>query len=460
MGIPAPSKAARVTDHFDLIAIGGGSGGIAVASRAARLGARCAVIESDRLGGTCVNRGCVPKKIMWYAAAIAGSLHDASAYGFDIAWNGFDWARLRLARDAYLVRLNQIYRRNLAQAGVVLIEGAAAFVDPHTLAVGDRRCRAGHIVIATGSRPRTPDVEQAGLGITSDGFFSLPRQPRNVAIAGAGYIAVELAGLLNALGSRVTLLLRHRELLGRFDGMIRETLAEEMRNAGVHIVTGTEIVGVSHDAGGDLALHCSGHQSLAGFDGLIWAIGRRANTERLNLPAAGVRVGADGALPVDDYQNTNIPGIYAVGDVTGRAALTPVAIAAGRHLADRLFGGQPESRLDYDNIPTVIFSHPPVGSAGLSEEEAHARHGSGVKCYHSRFTPLYHGITGRNAHTAVKLVTVGEEERVVGCHIVGHGADEMLQGFAVAIRLGVTKRDFDRTVAIHPTAAEEFVLLG
>lgn len=460
MGAPAPSKAARVTDHFDLIAIGGGSGGIAVASRAARLGARCAVIESDRLGGTCVNRGCVPKKIMWYAAAIAGSIHDARAYGFDLAVDGFDWARLKLARDTYLTRLNQVYRRNLAQAGVVLIEGAASFVDAHTLAVGGRHYRAEHIVIATGGHPRTPEVEQAGLGITSDGFFGLPRQPRTVAIAGAGYIAVELACLLNALGSRVTLLLRHRELLGRFDAMIRETLAEEMRDAGVHIVPGTEIEGVAHDADGVLTLRCSGHQSLTGFDALIWAIGRRANTERLNLPAAGVRAGADGALTVDAYQNTNIPGIYAVGDVTGRAALTPVAIAAGRHLADRLYAGQPESRLDYDNIPTVIFGHPPVGSVGLSEEEAHARHGSGVKCYHSRFTPLYHGITGRNAHTAVKLVTVGEEERVVGCHIVGLGADEMLQGFAVAVRLGATKRDFDRTVAIHPTAAEEFVLLG
>jgi glutathione reductase (NADPH) len=448
-----------VTEHYDLIAIGGGSGGIAVASRAARFGARCAVIESARLGGTCVNRGCVPKKIMWYAAAVAGALDDAPAYGFAVTPAGLDWARLTQARNAYLARLNRTYLDNLDTAGVTLIEGSAAFVDARTLAVDGRRCRADHIVIATGGRPRLPDIPQAGLGITSDDFFTLTRQPRTVAIAGAGYIAVELAGLLNALGSRVTLLLRQRKLLARFDAMIGAAVAEEMQEAGVHIETETEIEGMARDGHGALTLHCSGRQSLTGFDTLIWAIGRRANTERLNLPAAGVSVADDGSLPVDNYQNTNVPGIYAVGDVTGRAALTPVAIAAGRRLADRLFGGQPDSRLDYDCIPTVVFGHPPVGTVGLSEEEARARHGDAVKCHQSRFTPLYHALTARKPRTALKLVTVGAEERIVGCHVVGLGADEMLQGFAVAVRMGATKRDFDRTVAIHPTAAEEFVTL-
>jgi glutathione reductase (NADPH) len=232
-----------------------------------------------------------------------------------------------------------------------------------------------------------------------------------------------------------------------------------MQEAGVHIETGTEIEGVARNGEGILTLRCSGGQTLTGFDTLIWAIGRRANTECLNLPAAGVSVADDGSLPVDDFQNTNVPGIYAVGDVTGRAALTPVAIAAGRRLADRLFGGQPDSRVDYDGIPTVVFGHPPVGTVGLSEEEARARYGGAVKCYQSRFIPLYHALTGRKPRTTLKLVTVGPEERVVGCHVVGLGADEMLQGFAVALRMKATKRDFDRTVAIHPTAAEEFVTL-
>lgn len=448
-----------MTDHYDLIAIGGGSGGIAVARQAAHHGARCAVIEPARLGGTCVNRGCVPKKILWYAAAVAGSLHDAPAYGFNVTQGSFDWARLKVARDTYLARLNQIYRDNLDASGVTLVEGTAAFIDPHTLAVSGRRYHADHIVIATGGRPRLPDIAQARLGITSDGFFGLFQQPRNVAIAGAGYIAVELAGLLNALGSRVTLLLRHGELLERFDAMIRAALAEEMRDNGIHILAETEIEGVARAADGVLTLHCGNRQSLSGFDTLIWAIGRRANTEQLNLAAAGVTVAADGSLPVDAFQNTNVPGIYAVGDVTGRAALTPVAIAAGRRLADRLCGGQPASRLDYDDIPTVVFGHPPVGTVGLSEGEARARHGDAVKVYQSRYTPLYHALTARKPRTTVKLVTVGEQERIVGCHIVGLGADEILQGFAVAVRMGATKRDFDRTVAIHPTAAEEFVTL-
>jgi glutathione reductase (NADPH) len=459
MGARVSNKAAGVTKHYDLIAIGGGSGGIAVASRAARLGARCALIEPGRLGGTCVNSGCVPKKIMWHAAAIAGALDDAPAFGFEVTRGSFDWAQLTQARDAYLAHLNRIYRDNLDAAGVTLIEGSAAFVDARTLAVDSRRCRADHIVIATGGRPRLPSIPQAALGITSDGFFTLSRQPRAVAIAGAGYIAVELAGLLNALGSRVTLLLRQRALLSHFDAMIRTALAEEMQETGVHIQAETEIEGVARDGDGVLTLRCSGHQSLTGFDTLIWAIGRRANTEQLDLSAAGVAVADDGSLPVDNFQNTNVPGIYAVGDVTGRAALTPVAIAAGRRLANRLFGGQPASRLDYDCIPTVVFGHPPVGSVGLSEEGARAQYGDAVKCYQSRFTPLYHALTARKPRTTVKLVTVGAEERIVGCHVVGLGADEMLQGFAVAVRMGATKRDFDRTVAIHPTGAEEFVTL-
>lgn len=445
--------------HFDVIAIGGGSGGIAMARQAARHGARAAVIETDRLGGTCVNRGCVPKKIMWYAAEIGHMLHDAPSYGFDAALSSLDWAGLAAARDTYLERLNRIYRTNLDDSGVALIEGRARLVDRRTIEVGDERYSADHIVIATGGRPVIPDVPGADLGITSDGFFELRTQPRSVAIVGAGYIAVELACMLNALGSEVTMVLRRQQFLGRFDAMIRETLMDEMQNAGVNIITSARITGLEKDTDGMAVLVCDNAHRLSGYDTVIWAVGRTPNTGDLGLDGAGLEADADGYIRTDEFQNTGVAGIYAIGDVTGRAALTPVAIAAGRRLADRLFGGRPERRLDYECIPSVVFSHPPVGTVGLTEDEARDTHGDSVTTFQSRYTPLYHAVTARKIRTAVKLVTIGSRERIVGCHIVGLGADEMLQGFATAIRMGATKSDFDDTVAIHPTGAEELVTL-
>lgn len=441
--------------RYDYLVIGGGSGGVATARRAAEYGARVLLIEGGRLGGTCVNVGCVPKKVMWYASGIAGALDDAAAYGFSLEGRRFDWAALKQARDAYVGRLNGIYARMLEDAGVKVVRGYARFIDAHTVAVGSQRYSAPHIVIATGGQPELPELPGAELGITSDGFFSLDHLPRRVAVVGSGYIAVELAGMLAALGSKVSMLVRGDTLLRPFDPLLREELTTHLQAAGVDILTATRPHAVARGGDGALRIDCG--ERVVDADTLIWAIGRSANVEGLDLAAAGL-VAEDGAIATDAWQNTAVPGIYAIGDVTGRAELTPVAIAAGRKLAARLFDDQRDARLDYELIPTVIFSHPPIGTIGLTESEAHQQH-SEVKVYTSRFTGMYHALTPQRPKTAMKLVCAGHEQRVVGCHIIGEGADEMLQGFAVAIRMGATKADFDNTVAIHPTSAEELVTM-
>jgi glutathione reductase (NADPH) len=448
-----------MAQHYDLIAIGGGSGGLSVAERAASYGARCAVIETGRLGGTCVNAGCVPKKIMWYAAHLAHALDDAPGYGFKLDYFDFDWRKLKATRDGYIHNLNEWYLGHLDRAEVALIHGFARFVDARTLEVNGEHYSADHIVIATGSRPQIPDLPGAEFGLTSDGFFELDDGPPRVAIAGSGYIAVELAGMLHTLGAEVTLLVRKDQVLRAFDAMLREQLMERLREDGLTVLTRTQVRAVARLASGGVSVHCDGQTSVLKVDALLWAIGRDPNTDRLNLPAAGVAMNPHGAIPTDPFQNTSVPGIYAIGDVTEQFHLTPVAIAAGRRLADRLFGGQPERRLPYENIPTVVFSHPPIGTVGLTEQAARQEHGDAVKIYQTRFRPLYHAFTARPTDTAMKLVCVGPEEKIVGCHLIGEGADEMLQGFAVAIRMGATKRDFDDTVAIHPTSAEELVTM-
>ncbi|MFO1425087.1 MAG: glutathione-disulfide reductase [Candidatus Competibacteraceae bacterium] len=448
-----------MAQQYDLIAIGGGSGGLSVAERAARHGARCALIEAARLGGTCVNVGCVPKKVMWHAAHLAHALDDAQGYGFRLDYFGFDWQKLKTARDRFVSNLNEWYLGYLAEAGVTLIRGLARFVDAHTLTVGDERYRADHIVIATGGRPQVPNLPGAQFGITSDGFFELNTCPARVAIVGSGYIAVELAGMLQALGAEVTLLIRKDQVLRSFDAMLREQLMERLREDGIHVMIRTQVRAVARLASGALSLHCEGAESVLNVNAVLWAIGREPNTDALKLAAAGVMLNPDGSIPTDPYQNTNVPGIYAIGDVTERFHLTPVAIAAGRRLADRLFGGQPERRLPYENIPTVVFSHPPIGTVGLTEEEARRQYGDAVRIYQTRFRPIYHAFTTHQPPTVMKLVCVGPEEKIVGCHLIGQSADEILQGFVVAIRMGATKRDFDDTVAIHPTSAEELVTL-
>lgn len=447
------------TTDYDFLVIGGGSGGLAAAKRAAAHGAKAAVIERDRLGGTCVNRGCVPKKVMFNAAAIAEMLRDAPGYGFDVNVRGFTWAHVKKARDDYVARLNDIYRRGLVTAGVTEIAGEAHFLDGNTLQVANERLRAKHILIATGAYRDRPDISGAELGITSDDFFDLERQPRCVLIVGGGYVAVELAGIFRSLGSDVTLLLRGERLLARFDAAVRDVLLEEMEESGISVMRPAQITAIERDRS-HLAVHIEGERRMTGFDVVLWATGQRANTAVLALERIGVATDECGCVTTDEYQNTNVPGIYAIGDVTARVALTPVAIAAGRRLADRLFGGQPDARLDYTNVPTVVFSHPPIGAVGLTEDEARARYGTDeVKVYESRFTSMYYAFAERVPPTLMKLVTVGPREQVVGCHLIGRGVDEIIQGFAVAVKMGATKADLDNTVAIHPTSAEELVTM-
>lgn len=447
-----------MSKHYDLIAIGAGSGGLSVAERAARYGKRCAVIESGKLGGTCVNVGCVPKKVMWYGAEIAHNLDIAGDYGFDVTKNGFDWSTLVAKREEYITGINTWYHSYLADSDIDEIVGHAKFVDAHTLQVDSDTYTADHIVIATGGRPIKPDVPGAELGIDSDGFFALTEKPERVAVIGAGYIAVEVAGVLNALGCDVSLYLRKQHFLRQFDAMLREGLMEQMIEDGVSIFPSTQVGTIEKDSD-KLTLICDKGSRTEDLDQLIWAIGRTPNTDSIALENTGLKTDQQGYIQTDAYQNTGVEGIYAIGDITGREQLTPVAIAAGRRLADRLFNNQSERKLNYENIASVIFSHPPIGTVGLSEGEARKLHGDAVKIYQTRFTSMQYAFTEHRVQTAMKLVTVGAKEKVVGCHILGPGADEMLQGFAVAIRMGATKQDLDDTVAIHPTSAEELVTM-
>lgn len=444
--------------HFDVICIGGGSGGIAAARRAASYGARCAVIEKARLGGTCVNVGCVPKKIMWNAAHAAEVIERAADYGFRLQVHGHDWAGLVERREGYIEQLNAVYRRNLERSGVELYQSRARFVDPYTLDLAGERLTAERFIIAVGGYPAIPDLPGAELGIDSDGFFALRRRPEHVAVVGAGYIAVELSGVLRRLGSQVSLFFRRDYPLRDFDPMLQISYVEAAQADGIELVSHFVPAGLKRAADG-LCLRAADGRSAGGFDQVIWAVGRDPNTIGLGLAAAGVELAAAGTIPVDQWQTTNQPHIFAIGDVTGMFPFTPVAIAAGRRLADRLWGGQEERYLPYEMIPAVVFTHPPFGTVGLTEEQARERYGDDIKIYMARFVPLEMALSEDKRHSAMKLICTGDQERIVGAHLFGAGVDEMLQGFAVAIRMGATKRDFDDTVAIHPTSAEELVTL-
>jgi glutathione reductase (NADPH) len=447
-----------VTAAHDLIVIGGGSGGLAHAQRASEHGARAAVVEYGPLGGTCVNVGCVPKKVMWYASQHAHFHHHAADYGFDLVVNGHDWAKLKQNRDAYIARLNDIYAGNLERRDVALIRGRARFVDEHTIEVDDNRYSAERFVIATGGYPIVPDIPGSEHGFTSDGFFELESRPPRIAVVGSGYVSVELAGVFNGLGSETTLLVRRDSVLRSFDTMLGRELRFAMESAGILFESGVVPERLSKTASG-LTLAAADGRKFGPFDGVLWAVGRAPHTASLGLDAAGVAIDANGFIPVDDFQRSNVEHISAIGDVTGREALTPVAIAAGRRLADRLYCGMDERRLEYRCIPTVIFSHPPIGTVGMTEAEARAVHGDDVRTYESRFTPMFYALGEKKEKATMKLVTAGPDERIVGCHLIGDGVDEMLQGFAVAIRMAATKKDFDDTVAIHPTGAEELVTM-
>lgn len=450
---------------FDLIVLGAGSGGLGAARRAASYGAKVLVVGGGPIGGTCVNVGCVPKKVMWNAASMNEALHDAHDYGFDVpASFGFRWAEIKSKRDAYVKRLNDIYTNNIKKDGVEFVAGWGKLLNATTVDVSDGRERfeAKHIVVATGGAPSLPrTVPGYELGITSDGFFELAAQPRRVAVVGAGYIAIELAGILRTLGSDVALYVRHATFLRTFDREVVAVLDQQMSASGVAIERERQVVRVAKNADGSLQLHDSagGERTV---DCLIWAIGREPLSRGIGLEAAGVKLdAASGFVEVDAMQNTSVDGVYALGDVTGRIQLTPVALAAGRKLADRLFSGKhPLAALDYNNVPSVIFSHPPIGTVGLSEEEAIRAHGkAAIKVYRTRFTNMYHAMTARKEPTFMKLVCLLPTERVLGVHMIGRASDEILQGFAVAVKMGATKADFDSTVAIHPVAAEELVTM-
>ena len=447
-----------MSERFDLLVIGGGSGGLAHAQRAAEYGANAAVIEHGPLGGTCVNVGCVPKKVMWYAAHYAHQLHHAVDYGYDISIDGHDWSALKARRDAYVARLNNIYSNNLDKRGVTYIEGHARFIDANTIDVDGKAYAAERIVVATGGQPIVPGIPGAELGITSDGFFELEEQPKRVLIAGSGYIAVELAGIFSGLGSETGIIVRKQSVLRSFDTMLSSELMETMRKSGITLDTGVVPASVRKTDDGLVVVATDGRE-FGPVDVLVWAVGRSPNTATLDAGSAGIAMDESGFIPTDDLQQTNVAHIHALGDVTGRAALTPVAIAAGRRLADRLYGGMEGRHLDYSLIPTVIFSHPTIGTVGMTEEEARREFGDDIKVYTTGFTPMFYALGQDKQRSVMKLVTTGRDERVVGCHLFGEGADEMLQGFAVAMHMGATKKDLDDTVAIHPTNAEEVVTM-
>jgi len=450
----------NIMKEFDMIAIGGGSGGIATMNRAGEHGAKVAVIEEKKLGGTCVNVGCVPKKIMWYGAQIAEAIqYYGPDYGFTSEKQSFNFATLRKNREAYIDRARSSYDGSFKRNGVELIEGRGRFVDANTVEVNGELIRAKHIVIATGAHAAIPSIPGSELGETSDDVFAWEELPESVAIVGAGYIAVELAGVLHTLGVKTDLFVRRDRPLRNFDSYIVDGLLEEMDKTGLALHTHKVPKKLEKLDDNQLQLHFEdGSSHIAQH--VIWAIGRKPNVQDLNLEAAGVTLNERGFIAVDEYQNTVVSGIYALGDVTGEKELTPVAIKAGRTLAERLFNGKTDAKMDYSTIPTVVFSHPAIGTVGLTEEEAKKTYGAdNIHLYTSSFASMYSAVTQHRQQAKFKLITAGENEKVVGLHGIGYGVDEMIQGFAVAIKMGATKADFDATVAIHPTGSEEFVTM-
>jgi len=439
--------------HYDMIAIGAGSGGLSAVERASEYGKKCAVVEVNQVGGTCVNVGCVPKKVMWFAANASQIIKNSNGFGFDISINDFSWTKLKDGRENYINGINEWYDGYLEKLGIDYFHGFGKLIDKNTISVNGENLTADTIVLSPGGEPLVPKIEGAKYGITSDGFFELNELPKRVAVVGGGYIGVELAGVLNSLGSEVSLFVRSQKLLNGFDELIQSSLENDYREHGIKIEFGTSIDKISKDK----TLHTN-KGDFSGYEQIIWTVGRDPLTQHLGLENAGVKTDQRGFILTNKFQKTNIDNIYALGDATGRAPLTPVAIAAGRRLSDRLYNNMKNRRLSYENIPTVVFTHPPIGTIGMTEEEARKKF-KNVKVYQSQFTPMADALSDHKTTTALKLVCVNNNEKVVGCHIMGHGADEMLQGFAVAIKMGATKKQFDDTVAIHPTSAEELVTM-
>lgn len=423
-------------------------------------GAKVILFEGKEVGGTCVNVGCVPKKVMWYGAQVAETLHRyAGEYGFDVTINKFDFAKLKANRQAYIDRIHGSYERGFDSNGVERVYEYARFVDPHTVEVAGERYTAPHILIATGGHALYPNIPGSEYGITSDGFFELDEVPKRTAVIGAGYIAIEVAGVLNALGSDTHLFVRKDRPLRTFDKDIVDVLVDEMAKSGPTLHTHANATEVVKNADDSLTISFDNGETIT-VDCLIWAIGRAANTSGFGLEKTGVKLTEKGTIYSDEFENTSVPGIYALGDVTGKLDLTPVAVKAGRQLSERLFNNKADAKLDYTDVATVVFSHPVIGSVGLTEEKAIAKYGAeNIKVYKSSFTPMYTALGDNRQPSTMKLVTLGEDEKIIGLHGIGYGVDEMIQGFSVAIKMGATKADFDNTVAIHPTGSEEFVTM-
>ena len=442
----------------DLFVIGAGSGGVRAARVAARLGARVIIAENHRFGGTCVIRGCVPKKLMVYASHFRDDFEDAVGFGWSAVSPVFSWPALIAAKDREIARLSAIYRRLLADAGVTIVEGTARVVGPDTVEVGGRHFRSRHILVATGGWPFKPDIPGVEHALTSNEVFELTEQPQRILIVGAGYIAVEFAGIFHGLGSQVTLSYRGDQILRGFDQDVRDHLADEMRNNGIEIALNSDLHAIHKRGDGRLDIDASGIPGATdAWDAVMFATGRVPNTSGLGLESVGVALDEAGAVIVDDFSATHVAGIHAVGDVTNRIALTPVAIREGQALATTLFGGQPSSA-DHETVPSAVFSQPPIATVGLTEETALERHGE-VDVYSTRFRPMRHTLSGRGERTLMKLIVDPATDRVLGAHMVGPDAPEIIQGIAIAVKMGATKADFDATVGIHPTAAEEFVTL-
>lgn len=449
-------------NHFDFLVIGGGSGGIACARRVAQYGKKVVLFEHKRLGGTCVNVGCVPKKVMYNTADIAEILRGvAPSYGFEFSEPKFNFAHIKQRRDQYVERLNGIYAKNLTNSKIKYVMEKAKFVGPKIVEAAGVKYTADHILIAAGGEPAKVTYPGGELAMDSDGFFNdLEELPKKVAVIGAGYIAVELAGVLNSLGSEVTLVTRKQFALRRFDEMVYTLLEEEMSNAGIHLLHNTTTESLEKVADGTITLKAVGGEEFTGYTHVVVAVGRTPYSKALDLESAGVERNARGFVPSNEKEETNVEGIYSLGDVSGKIQLTPVAIAAGRALADRLFGGKPDRIMDYVNIPTVVFSHPPIGTMGFTELQAAEKFGQeNLKIYKSTFTNMFYSPCDKKHKTGYKLICQGPDEKVVGLHMIGMASDEILQGFGVAIKMGATKADFDACVAIHPTAGEELVTL-
>ena len=447
-----------MSERFDLIVLGAGSGGLSAAQHAARLGARVALFDADALGGTCVNRGCVPKKAMWYAAQIADMHRLAFDIGFETTPIHLDWARFRDLRDRYIAGIRQRYAMRLDTAGIRVIADTARLVSADTVITGQGlQASAPHIVVATGARPRHLDIPGFELGLLSDDIFALDARPRHIAIVGGGYVAIEFACMMHSLGCEVDVLVREQVLAG-FDQELVETLVMQMQKRGIKVLRHTPLK-AAHGQRDAITLETADGGEYGVYDAVLWAVGRMPCSGGIGLEGLGVACDEAGHILVDAYQNTSVPGIYAVGDVTDRRALTPVAVAAGRALVDRLVGGHADAKFDDGAIPSVVFAEPPLGMVGLTEQQAHARYGDAVNVHTGRYTPLLMMVAGRSEQSVVKLVCVGDDRKVVGIHVLGPGSDELLQGFAVALQKGLYWRDLKAAIAIHPTAAEELLLL-